>query len=163
MKPFVRVKYTGPPCALAGYGTVETGTEISLRWRDWQYMKQQSGGDEVPEFELLSEDDESKDTVHPSEQEEALKQAGLKEGLPEVPVVEVNELTEEEKALAEEAAKLAENKEEPIKQVDSYEELTVKELKEQLTARGVEFPSGALKADLVALMELDDATSPDKQ
>jgi hypothetical protein len=46
-------------------------------------------------------------------------------------------------------------------EVIDYNEFTVPELKAELDAREVEHPSSALKADLVALLEANDAEAPD--
>lgn len=40
-----------------------------------------------------------------------------------------------------------------------YDQLTVAELKDELDSRGVDYPSSALKADLVELLEENDADS----
>ena len=66
MKAFVRVRYVGPPANIGSYGQLVTGSEVSLKWKDWQYMTKNLEEDESPEnFEFIEEADEDPGKEHP--------------------------------------------------------------------------------------------------
>jgi hypothetical protein len=171
-------------------------TEISLTWRDWQYMCEQGTDEEgnPVDFEKLGESDTCEDTVHLHDAEVAAEQIQTVEGGELIPPGgfdgdDPNKEDEEDDddrvkdpgALVDEDAagsaqntdgaltntegtgtadtKDAEENKAPgeVLEVESYDQLTVAQIREQLTLRGLEYPARAVKADLVALLDADDA------
>ena len=56
----------------------------------------------------------------------------------------------------------SDDKEVDGEEVESYEEFKVDELKAELDSRNIEYPSNAKKADLIELLEADDAADTDE-
>jgi hypothetical protein len=188
MNAYVRARYTGPAVNLGQYGPVVPGSEVSITWRDWEYMKSQGGEDGPADFEKIEETDERTDPVHPEGKEGDLPtvspyQGEVAESVESViyipagsvidhpegsvithpPKEEGEELSED---LSEEVSEALSGSvvgmrggREGVEEVDSYEQLTVAQLREQLELRGKEVPSNARKADLIALMEEADANA----
>lgn len=184
MNAYVRARYTGPAVNLGQYGPVVPGSEVSITWRDWEYMKSQGGEDGPADFEKIEETDERTDPVHPEGKEGDLPTVSPYQGevaesvesviyIPAGSVIDHPEgsvITHPPKEEAEEESEdLSEElsgsvpvgsvlvRGEGVEEVDSYEQLTVAQLREQLELRGREAPSNARKADLVALLEEADA------
>src|SRR6185503_1603113 len=165
MNAFVRARYTGPPTRLGSYGFLKTGTEVSISWRDWQYMEDHNKDGQPDNFEKLGESDVSEDLVHPDValdipvESESIGKEGGDDGVP-IRLVEGDEEDEEEltqEVGGTESLKLVEEKEDgetdnseseqseektdviaedsEEQTVDSYDELTVAQLKEQLSLR----------------------------
>lgn len=114
---------------------------------------QEGGGDDTDESGEVDEDGE--EGGEESEDDEDPPAEGAGEGGPASEDAAGDAGAGDEKGPEQEATDGAEGGKEnaPVVEVESYEELTVGQLREQLTLRGVDFPPRAVKADLIALLE----------
>ncbi len=54
IKPYIRIRYTGPGVSLGIYGRIESGEIFSMKRRDWEYLEDSADG--VPEtFQKVGE------------------------------------------------------------------------------------------------------------
>ena len=181
MKAFVHVRYTGETTRLAGHGLITTGQELYLTWKEWDYLVNSNALDDAgnpPEFEKLGEADRIPTEAPTDDVGDGKDTEGKEEGKEEQ---EEEEEENDEEESSEEDDDDGDDEDEPAggaggaamdsdngkddekdkteteaETVDSYEELTVAQLREQLTLRGIEYGPRAIKADLVALLEKDD-------
>jgi len=58
IKPYIRIRYTGPGVSLGVYGRIESGEIFSMKRRDWEYLEDSADG--VPKtFQKVGEAEEN--------------------------------------------------------------------------------------------------------
>lgn len=153
MKKFIRVKYVGEPTRLGGYGEVDNGTELSLTWNDWEAVK---GTTAESDFEVIEEHDDIRPKLLARDAAAQAEQSAKDET-----EVDEEEVEDEEDPEGEEDEE--EDHDSITVEVDSYDDLTMAGLRDEIDDRELDRSGLRSKASLIELLEQDDLNNASAQ